>query len=96
MLVLVQDQQPKEVCFFKQFNFPVNFTDSFVEAGEFERLSGKLLVDTYSKRSKTLIEKVRISTFNQLRLFTRPLQGRELEQLTGAYVVIYTARSVIQ
>ena len=30
----------------------------FVEAGDMKRLSGKLLVDTYSKRSQTLIEKV--------------------------------------
>lgn len=40
-----------------------------------ERLSGKLLIDTYSKRSQTLMEK-----------------GKELEKLTGAYVIIYTAR----
>jgi hypothetical protein len=30
----------------------------FAEAADMERLSGKLLVDTYSKRSHTLIEKV--------------------------------------
>ena len=30
----------------------------FAEAADMERLSGKLLVDTYSKRSQTLIEKV--------------------------------------
>jgi len=41
------------------------------------RLSGKALIDTYSKRSRTLMEK-----------------SRELEELTGAYVVIYTARPV--
>ena len=29
-----------------------------VEAADMERLSGKLLIDTYSKRSQTLIEKV--------------------------------------
>ena len=30
----------------------------FVEAADMEKLTGKLLVDTYSKRSQTLIEKV--------------------------------------
>ena len=35
----------------------------FAEAADMERLSGKLLVDTYSKRSQTLIEKVPKSYF---------------------------------
>lgn len=36
----------------------------FAEAGDLKRLSDKRLVDTYSKRSKTLIEKVSISSLS--------------------------------
>jgi hypothetical protein len=41
----------------------------FVEAADMERLSGKLLVDTYSKRSKTLKEKVLLTSFQTLSSF---------------------------
>lgn len=59
-----------------------------------ERLSGKLLVDTYSKRSQTLVEKVPTPPFlcTQLQFLHECLQAKELEKLTDAYVVVYTAR----
>jgi hypothetical protein len=56
-----------------RLKMPVNF----VEAADMEKLTGKLLVDTYSKRSQTLLEKV----------FTkRMFCGLTFEVLTYIYI----------
>ena len=66
-----------------------------------EILNGSRLIDTYSKRSATIIDKVVSFSFSSFYVpsctafyvfLTLFLQCKELEKLTGAFVVIYTAR----